>query len=78
MAQYNQQEAQRYQDELVRRSLDSYRTLGREIIDYYTTDRVDDEADARENLRGMRKWLRYVRDDLNKIIDSLDYKIGGE
>ena len=78
MAEYNQQEAQRYQDDLVQRALQSYRTLGREVVDYYTTDRVDDEADARENLRGIRKWLRYVRDDLNKIIDSLDYKIGGE
>ena len=78
MAEYNQQEAQRYQDDLVQRSLQSYRTLGREVVDYYTTDRVDDEADARENLRGMRKWLRYVCDDLNKIVDSIDYKIGGQ
>ena len=76
MADFNREEAQQYQNERVARITEIYRTLGREVIDYYNNDRVDDEADARENLLGMRKWVRMVRDDLGQVAQRLDERIG--
>ncbi len=77
MPEFNKEEAQKYQSERVQRITEIYHTLGREVIDYYTTDRVDDEADARENLIGLRKWARIVREDLDRVIAQIDDRIGG-
>ena len=54
---------------------DSY-TIREQILDYYYDRYPDDEAEAREYLRGIRNYLDDVYKDFDYILRDLDNRLG--
>jgi hypothetical protein len=54
---------------------DSY-TIREQILDYYYDRFPDDEAEAREYLRGIRNYLDDAYKDMDFILRDLDSKLG--
>ena len=75
MSDFSIQNAQQYQDSLVQRAKDMRAELEREVINYYTDDRVDNEADAKENLRGIHRFLKDIYKRLDKILYEIEGKV---
>lgn len=72
MADFDIENSQAFQREIVERVREIQRMLDREVIAYYQADRVDDGADARENLRGLHRYLKKAYQDLDRILDEIE------
>lgn len=75
MAEYDQEEAQKFQDDIVRRVRETERMLDTEVIQYYTNDRVDGESDYYENLRGLRNYLRDAYRRFDQMMIDIDRRL---
>ncbi len=76
MADFNQERAQEFQSSVISRVREMQRMLDAEVVQYYTSDRVDNEADYYENLRGLRNYLRGAYQRLDQILTDIDSRLG--
>ena len=76
MADFNRESAQEFQTGIVNRVRDMERMLDTEVVQYYTADQVDNEADYYENLRGLRNYLRDAYQRLDTILTDIDSRLG--
>lgn len=75
MADFNIERAQEFQSGIISRVREMERILDAEVIRYYTDDRVDNEADYYENLRGLRNYLRGAAQRLDGMLVDIDSRL---
>ena len=75
MAEFNKEEAQRFQDHILDRIRELERMIDRDVTGYYRSDRVDDENDCYENLRGLHKYLRDAYHRLGEILNDIERRM---
>ncbi len=74
MADFNLAEAQAFQSRVIERVREIERMLDSEVIAYYRADRVDNEADARENFRGLHDYLRRAYRDFDQLLTEVEQR----
>jgi len=67
--------AQAFQNKVIERIREMERMLDSEVIAYYKADRVDDETDARENLRGIHNYLKRAYRDLDQLLTEIERRL---
>ncbi|OGE83792.1 MAG: hypothetical protein A2846_00075 [Candidatus Doudnabacteria bacterium RIFCSPHIGHO2_01_FULL_49_9] len=72
MAEFDTESTQAFQSRIIERVREMERVLDREVIVYYQADQVDDAADARENLRGLHKYLKDAYQSLDRMLDEIE------
>ena len=72
MAEFDIENAQAFQNEVIERVREMERTLDREVIAYYQDDKVDNAEDARENLKGLHKYLKDAYASLDRLLDEIE------
>ena len=72
MAEFDKESTQAFQSRIIERVREMERVLDREVIVYYQADQVDDAADARENLRGLHKYLKDAYQSLDRMLDEIE------
>ncbi|OGE79413.1 MAG: hypothetical protein A2751_05255 [Candidatus Doudnabacteria bacterium RIFCSPHIGHO2_01_FULL_46_14] len=72
MPEFDRHAAQAFQNRIIERVREMERMLDNEVIGYYTEDRVDNEADARENLRGLHNYLKRAYQDLDRLMTDIE------
>ncbi len=75
MADFNQERAQEFQSSVISRVREMQLMLDAEVVQYYTSDRVDNEADYYENLRGLRNYLRGAYQRLDQILTDIESRL---
>ena len=75
MADFNKEEAQQFQSSVVARVRDMQRMLDTEVVQYYNNDRVDNEADYYENLRGLSRFLRDAYQRMDRVLTDIDNRL---
>jgi len=75
MADFNKDEAQKFQSEIIERVQETERMLDRDVIEYYTSDRVDSEEDYYENLRGLHKFLKEGYFRIGQLLSDIERRI---
>jgi hypothetical protein len=73
MAEFNRDEAQRFQDSILLRVREMERVLDREVLEYYRNDRVDNSEDFYENLRGLHNYLKRAYDTLDRLMNDIEW-----
>lgn len=76
MADFNLEEAQRFQGEILTRVRDMEQMLDREVLQYYRADQVDSEDDYYENLRGLRNFLKDAYSRLDRMLTDIERRLG--
>lgn len=64
--------SQTFQTYVIERVREIQRMLDREVVEYYRADRVDDEADATENLRGLHNYLKRAYKSLDALLTEIE------
>ena len=72
MAEFDLGSAQGFQNQIVERVREMERMLDKEVIGYYTQDRVDSQEDASENLRGLHTYLKRAYTDLDRLMTDIE------
>ena len=72
MAEFDAENAQAFQSRIVERVREMERMLDRDVVAYYRADRVDSEADARENLRGLHRYLKQAYQEIDRMLDEIE------
>ena len=72
MTEFDLRSAQEFQDHVITRVREIEQVLDREVIAYYQADRVDDEQDAGENLRGLHNYLKRIYRDLDVLLTEIE------
>lgn len=75
MAEFNREEAQRFQDQIINRVRELERMLDTEVVQYYRADAVDDETDYYENLRGLKNYLREAYQRLDRLLTEIEQRL---
>lgn len=76
MPDFNLSDAQAFQNRVIERVREMQRMLDREVVGYYRADQVDNEQDARENLRGLHNYLKRVYKDLDQLLTEIERRLG--
>ncbi len=76
MSDFSLSEAQQFQDRTIERVREIERNLDRDVITYYVNDKVDDESDARENLDGLRRYLRAAYQQIDVLLTDIERRLG--
>lgn len=77
MADFNLEEAQKFQTRMIESVKDIERGLDRDVLKYYTDDRVDNEADYYENLRGLHDFMRVAYRRLGDLLTEIERRQNG-
>lgn len=72
MAEFDTDNVQAFQSRIIERVKEMERVLDREVVAYYQADRVDSAEDARENLRGLHKYLKDAYVSLARLLDEIE------
>lgn len=72
MAEFNKEQARTKQREILVRAEAIYRTMQKEVVDYYWDSSTDSEGKVAENKRGIYKYLKLAYDDLNRLLNDID------
>ena len=75
MAEFDQENAQAFQNRVIERVREMERMLDSEVIAYYREDRLDDEEDARENLRGIHNYLKRAHRELDQLLTEVEHRL---
>jgi hypothetical protein len=77
MADFNLEEAQKFQTRMIESVKDIERGLDRDVLKYYTDDTVDDEKDYYENLRGLHDFMRVAYRRLGDLLTEIERRQNG-
>lgn len=71
MPPFNKESAQAFQSSIVSRVRELQRMIDQDVVHYYTRDRVDDERDYYENLRGLSRFLGNASQRIDGILRDI-------
>ena len=74
MADFNREDAQRFQDSILARVRETERMLDREVLEYYRNDKVENAEDFYENLRGLHNYLKRAYSDLDRLMNDIEWR----
>jgi len=72
MADFNLEEAQQFQSRIIDGVRETERGLDRDVLQYYTNDRVDSETDYYENLKGLHNYLKIAYHRLGDLMTEIE------
>lgn len=76
MSDFNLENAKSRQNNVLERVEKIYKSLRDDVVDYYWEKAPQDEEEAIEYEREIRKYIKFAFDDLNKILYEEDKDLG--
>ena len=76
MSDFNFDNANARQRSMLEKVEKVYKSLQRDVVDYYWDRSPSDEDEARENEEGMRKYIKSAFEDLDDVLNEEDKDLG--